>query len=154
LGYRLTNAAEADITAIFRRGAAEFGLRQAENYRRGLERTFDFLGANPRVTRERDEGCETSLAIPIIVSERACSFSGVVHVADIVDKAFEAVRKLAPERRDEIADFIWRLAADDSDPEPIDPAHLPAVLEGLEQAKRGQFATPERIHAAFRRFEA
>jgi hypothetical protein len=78
----------------------------------------------------------------------------VVPVANIVEEAFEAVRKLAPERRDELAGFILHLAADDTDPEPIDPAHLPAVLEGLEQAKRGQFATPERIQAAFRRFGA
>ena len=75
-------------------------------------------------------------------------------MANIVDEALEAVRKLAPERRDELADFILHLAADDSDPEPIDPAHLPAVFEALQQAKSGQFATPERIESAFRRFEA
>jgi toxin ParE1/3/4 len=55
LGYRLTNAAEADVTIIFRDGASEFGLRQAEKYHRGLERTFDFLAANPRASREREE---------------------------------------------------------------------------------------------------
>ena len=55
MGYRLTNAAEADVTTIFRCGASEFGLRQAEKYHRGLERTFDFLAANPRASRERDE---------------------------------------------------------------------------------------------------
>jgi hypothetical protein len=61
---------------------------------------------------------------------------------------------LAPEQRNKLADFILHLAADDIDPEPIDPAHLPAILEALAQAKSGQFATPERIEAAFRRFEA
>ena len=35
------------------------------------------------------------------------------------------------------------------EPEEIDPAHVAAVLEGLAQAKRRQFAT----EAAFRRFE-
>jgi len=55
LGYRLTNAAEADVTTIFRGGASAFGLRQAEKYHRGLERTFNFLAANPRASRERDE---------------------------------------------------------------------------------------------------
>jgi toxin ParE1/3/4 len=55
LGYRLTNAAEVDVTVIFRRGFTEFGSRQAEKYHRGLERTFDFLATNPRASRERDE---------------------------------------------------------------------------------------------------
>jgi len=39
------------------------------------------------------------------------------------------------------------------EPEEIDPAHLPAVLEGLAQAKRRQFATDAEVKAAFRRFE-
>ncbi|UPJ46749.1 acetyltransferase [Bradyrhizobium sp. 200] len=39
------------------------------------------------------------------------------------------------------------------EPEEIDPAHLPAVLEGLAQAKRRQFATDAEVEAAFRRFE-
>lgn len=41
----------------------------------------------------------------------------------------------------------------DTDPEPIDPAHLPAVLEGLAQAKRRDFATEEEVEAAFRSFD-
>jgi hypothetical protein len=38
-------------------------------------------------------------------------------------------------------------------PEAIDPAHLPAVLEGLVQAKHRQFATDDDVEAAFRRFD-
>lgn len=53
--YRLTNAAAEDVAAIFVRGAAEFGLTQAEKYHFGLERIFEFLAANPRAGRERDE---------------------------------------------------------------------------------------------------
>jgi hypothetical protein len=41
----------------------------------------------------------------------------------------------------------------DQEPEEIDPAHLPAVLEGLAQAKRRQFATDAEVEAAFRRFD-
>jgi hypothetical protein len=81
-------------------------------------------------------------------------FSRSCPAADVLNEAFEAVRRLAPERRDELAELILHLAADDTDLEPIDPAHLPAVLEALEQAKSGRFATPERIEAACRRFEA
>jgi toxin ParE1/3/4 len=50
LAYRLTNAAAEDVAAIFVRGAAEYGLAHA-----GLERIFEFLAANPRAARERDE---------------------------------------------------------------------------------------------------
>jgi len=44
--------------------------------------------------------------------------------------------------------------ADESEPEDIDPAHLPAVLEGLAQVKRGEFASLSDMEAAFRHFES
>ena len=37
--------------------------------------------------------------------------------------------------------------------EPVDPAHLTAVLEGLAQAKRREFAMDDEVEAAFRRFD-
>lgn len=37
-------------------------------------------------------------------------------------------------------------------PEPIVPAHLPAVIEDLAQARRREFATDAEIEAAIRRF--
>ena len=73
-------------------------------------------------------------------------------MTDLVEQAFAAVRKLSPARRDELARFVLDLANNDTDPEAIEPAHPAAVLEGLEQAQRCQFASPERIEAAFRRF--
>jgi hypothetical protein len=42
------------------------------------------------------------------------------------------------------------LAGDEGAPEEIDAVHLPAVLEGLAQAKRRQFATGDEVEAAFR----
>jgi hypothetical protein len=45
------------------------------------------------------------------------------------------------------------LAASEAEAEPVDPAHLPAVLEGLSQAKRREFATNDEVEAAFRRFD-
>jgi hypothetical protein len=71
----------------------------------------------------------------------------------LLEQALEAVRRLPPESQDEIARAILHLAAGDSEPEPIDAAHLPAVLEGLPQAKRREFATEAEIEAAFRRFD-
>ena len=45
------------------------------------------------------------------------------------------------------------LSGQEGEPEEIDPAHLPAVLEGRALAKRRQFATDAEVEAAFRRFE-
>jgi hypothetical protein len=45
------------------------------------------------------------------------------------------------------------LAAVEGEPEEIDPAHMPDVLEGLAQSKRRQFATDAAVEAAFRSFD-
>jgi hypothetical protein len=72
----------------------------------------------------------------------------------LLDKALELVRRLPPDSQDEIARAMINLAATDAQPEQIDPGHLPAVLQGLAQAKRQEFATDEEIEAAFRRFDS
>ena len=71
----------------------------------------------------------------------------------LLEKALEAVRRLPPDSQDEIALAMLTLTGNDGDPEEIDAAHLPAVLEGLAQAKRRQFATDDEVEAVFRRFE-
>ena len=71
----------------------------------------------------------------------------------LLEKALEAVRRLPPDSQDEIALAMLTLSGHAGEPEEIDPAHLPAVLEGLAQARRSQFATDAEIEAAFRRFE-
>lgn len=71
----------------------------------------------------------------------------------LFDKALQAIRRLPAERQDEIARTILRLVDDDEEPEPIEPADLPAVLAGLAQARRNEFASDEEVEAAFRRFE-
>lgn len=48
---------------------------------------------------------------------------------------------------------VFEGGRNDDEPEPVDMAHLPAVLEGLAEAKRREFATPARVEAAFRRFD-
>jgi hypothetical protein len=70
----------------------------------------------------------------------------------LLEQALEAVRRLPAESQDEIARAMLHLARD-PEPEPIDPAHLSAVLEGLAQAKRREFATDAEVEAAFRRFD-
>jgi DNA-binding transcriptional regulator YdaS (Cro superfamily) len=71
----------------------------------------------------------------------------------LLEQALELVRKLPPESQDEIARAMLHLATSEAEPEPIDPEHLAAVLEGLAQVRDGQFATDEEIEAAFRRFD-
>ena len=71
----------------------------------------------------------------------------------LLEKALEAVRRLPPASQDEIALAMLTLSSNEGEPEKIDAAHLSAVLEGLEQAKRRDFASDADIEAAFRRFE-
>jgi hypothetical protein len=72
----------------------------------------------------------------------------------LLDKALEAVRLLPQDAQDRIArEMLYLSRTEDDEPEPIDPSHLPAVLEGLAQFRRGEFATDAEVEAAFRRFE-
>ncbi len=71
----------------------------------------------------------------------------------LLEKALEAVRRLPPDSQDEIALAMLTLSGNDGEPEDIAAAHLPAVLEGLAQAKRREFAADAEIEAAFRRSE-
>ena len=70
--------------------------------------------------------------------------------APTIEDAIDALRKLSPERQQELASYICHLANDE--PEDIDPADLPSVLEGMAQAERRQFATEEKVAAVFARF--
>jgi hypothetical protein len=71
----------------------------------------------------------------------------------LLERALEAVRRLPADTQDEIARAMLTLAGDEGEPEPIDPAHLPDVLESLAQARRREFATDPEIEATFRRFD-
>jgi hypothetical protein len=74
-------------------------------------------------------------------------------MTDLLEKAVEAVRLLAPEAQDEIARAMLQLAEDEEEPEPIDPEDLAAVLEALAYADRREFASDAEVEAAFRRFD-
>lgn len=84
---------------------------------------------------------------------RGAELSYTAPMTKLLDKAVEAVRQLPSDSQDEIARAMLRLVAGEEPPEPIDPVHLPAVLEGLAQAKQRQFATDEEVEAAFRSFD-
>ena len=71
----------------------------------------------------------------------------------LLEYALEAVRRLPPDAQDEIARAMLELAANNGEPQEIEAAHLPAVLEGLAQEKRREFASGAEVEAAFRRFD-
>jgi hypothetical protein len=64
----------------------------------------------------------------------------------------ETVRRLAPHDQDAIAQAMLNLARSDSEPDPIDPAHLPDVFERLAQARR-ELATNAQVEAILCRFD-
>jgi hypothetical protein len=72
----------------------------------------------------------------------------------LLEKAIKAVTALPPEGQDYIAEAMLRLAGMEEEPEEIEPAHLPDVLEGLAQADAREFATDEEVDAVFRRFDS
>ena len=77
-------------------------------------------------------------------------------MTELLEKALDAVRRLPPDAQDAVAEAMLSLAGIGSTDEPvidIEPEHLGAVLDGLAQAERGEFATDEEVAAAFRRFE-
>ena len=54
-GWVLRPAAEADLSEIWRQGAANWGVEQAERYSDGLFAAFDLLAEFPEMARERSE---------------------------------------------------------------------------------------------------
>jgi len=71
----------------------------------------------------------------------------------LLQRALEAVSKLPADSQDEIARAMLSLAGNDGEPEAVNPDDLSAVMEGLAQARRGEFATDEEVEAALRRFD-
>ncbi len=72
-------------------------------------------------------------------------------MTQLLQQAITAVEQLPRDAQDEIARLMLSLAGNES-AEQIDPAHLADVQEALSQAERGDFATPEAVASAFRRF--
>lgn len=68
--------------------------------------------------------------------------------------AIEAVQSLPETEQDAIARQMLTLAQTDANAQAgeMDPAHEAAILEALEQVRRGEFASEEEVEAAFRSF--
>jgi hypothetical protein len=73
-------------------------------------------------------------------------------MTSLLRKAVEAVERLPPDNQERIARIMLTLAGENDPPEDIDPDHLADVLEGLAEARRGEFATDAEVAAAFSLF--
>jgi predicted transcriptional regulator len=63
----------------------------------------------------------------------------------VLEDAIEKVRKLPEDRQAYAAEVLEQIVAAGSDPFVVPEADRAAVLEGLEQAERGEFASDEEI---------
>jgi hypothetical protein len=70
---------------------------------------------------------------------------------EALEKAIEKLRELPPDRQVYAAEVIEQLAAAGTDTFTVPDEHRAAVLEGLEQAQRGEFATDAEMEALWRK---
>jgi hypothetical protein len=119
-------------------------------------------GSTPRATdgHERHSsasGLKGGLAIAEAEPQFRLSRSGFSsyhrQMTKLLEQAIEAVRRLPADSQDDIARTILHLAGSEEEAEPIDPAHLAAVLEGFAKATRREFAARDEVEAAFRCFD-
>jgi hypothetical protein len=69
----------------------------------------------------------------------------------VLEDAIEKVRRLPEDRQAYVAEVLEQIAAAGSDLFIIPDDHRAAVLEGLAQAERGEFATEEEMAALWKK---
>ena len=69
----------------------------------------------------------------------------------VLEDAIEKVRQLPADRQAYVAEVLEHIAAAGSEVFPVPDGHRAAVLEGLEQAERGEFASDDEMAALWRR---
>jgi hypothetical protein len=69
----------------------------------------------------------------------------------VLEDAIEKVRRLPEDRQAYAAEVLEQIAAAGSDLFIIPDDHRAAVLEGLAQAERGEFATDEEMAALWKK---
>lgn len=69
----------------------------------------------------------------------------------VLEEAIEKVRQLPEDRQAYVAEVLEQIAAAGSDPFVVPEEHRAAVLEGLEQVKRGEFASDEEMAALWKK---
>jgi predicted transcriptional regulator len=66
-------------------------------------------------------------------------------MSQVLEDAIEKVRKLPADRQAYVAEVLEQIAAAGSDVFLVPEEHRAAVLEGLEQAERGEFVSDEEM---------
>jgi hypothetical protein len=74
-----------------------------------------------------------------------------VAMTELLEKAIAKARLLPTEEQDEIAEMIMMITDGSDDVVVLDPETRTAVERGLEQARRGTFASDERMAWVLRR---
>jgi plasmid stabilization system protein ParE len=69
----------------------------------------------------------------------------------VLEDAIEKVRKLPEDRQAYVAEVLEQIAAAGSDLFTVPDDHRAAVLEGLEQAERGEFVSDDEMAALWRK---
>jgi predicted transcriptional regulator len=69
----------------------------------------------------------------------------------VLEDAIEKVRKLPEERQVYVAEVLEQIAAAGGDPFTVPEEHRAAVLEGLEQAERGEFVNDDEMAALWKK---
>ena len=69
----------------------------------------------------------------------------------LLEKAFAQARALPPEEQDALAAVLLSMTEDGGGIAPLDDETRAAIREGLEQARRGEFAPAAEIDAIWQR---
>jgi predicted transcriptional regulator len=69
----------------------------------------------------------------------------------LLEQAIAKARQLSEEEQDALALTIMALDESEASLAPVDDATRTAILEGLEQARRGEFIPDEKIQALWKR---
>ncbi|WP_426412291.1 hypothetical protein [Bradyrhizobium ganzhouense] len=68
-----------------------------------------------------------------------------------MEDVIEKVRRLPEDRQAYVAEVLEQIVANDGDLFVVPEEHRAAVLEGLEQAERGEFATDQEMAALWKK---
>jgi hypothetical protein len=73
----------------------------------------------------------------------------VFNMADLLERAVQAVRDLPPEAQEEIARLVLQLAGGDAPPVALTSAERAAIAQSKAAAARGEFASDDEVRAAW-----
>jgi predicted transcriptional regulator len=69
----------------------------------------------------------------------------------LLEKAIASARELPDDDQDSVAIMLLSMTSEDPQIDPLDDATRAAILEGLAQARRGEFVSDEEIEALWKR---